>query len=56
MIGSDVYGPMGHELIPFSSQDGAENFMKDHHGKEILTFDKITPELIKSMRVGQRMR
>lgn len=56
VIGSDVYGPMGHELIPFSSRDGAENFMKDHHGKEILTFDKITPELIKSMRVGQRMR
>jgi len=54
VIGSDVYGPMGHELIPFSSRDGAENFMKDHHGKEIL--DKITPELIKSMRVGQRMR
>ncbi len=56
VIGSDVYGPMGHELIPFSTRDGAENFMKDHHGKEILTFDKITPELIKSMRVGQRMR
>ena len=56
VIGSDVYGPMGHELIPFSTREGAENFMKDHHGKEILTFDKITPELIKSMRVGQRMR
>ena len=56
VYGSDVYGPMGHELIPFSTRAGAENFMKDHHGKEILTFDKITPELIKSMRVGQRMR
>ena len=56
VIGSDVYGPMGHELIPFSTRDGAENFMKDHHGKEILTFDRITPELIDSMRVGQRMR
>ena len=56
VIGSDVYGPMGHELIPFSTREAAENFMKDHHGKIILTFDRITPELIDSMRVGQRMR
>ena len=56
VIGSDIYGPMGHELIPFSSMAAAENFMQDHHGKEILTFDRITPELIDSMRVGQRMR
>ena len=56
VIGSDVYGPMGHELIPFSTREAAENFMKDHHGKEILTFDRITPELIDSMRVGQKMR
>ena len=56
VVGSDIYGPMGHELIPFSSKDAAENFMKDHHGKEILIFDRITPEIIDSMRVGQRMR
>ena len=56
VVGSDVYGPMGHELIPFEIRDAAESFSKDHHGKEILTFDKITPELIESLRVGQRMR
>jgi nitrous oxide reductase accessory protein NosL len=56
VIGSDVYGPMGHELIPFGSKDAAESFSKDHHGKKILTFDEITPELIDSLRVGQRMR
>ena len=56
VVGSDVYGPMGHELIPFEIRDAAESFFKDHHGKEILTFDKITPELIESLRVGQRMR
>jgi len=56
VAGSDVYGPMGHELVPFSSREAAENYSKDHHGKKILTFDEITPELIESMRAGQRMR
>lgn len=56
VIGSDTYGPMGHELIPFATREAAESFSKDHHGKKILTFDAITPELIESLRVGQRMR
>jgi nitrous oxide reductase accessory protein NosL len=56
VIGSDIYGPMGHELIPFKSRNAAESFSKDHHAKEILTFDEITPALIESLRVGQRMR
>ncbi len=56
VVGSDVYGPMGHELIPFESKDAAESFSKDHHGKEILTFGEITPGLIDSLRLGQRMR
>jgi nitrous oxide reductase accessory protein NosL len=56
VIGSDIYGPMGHELIPFASKDAADSFLQDHHGKEILTFDKITPERIESLREGQRMR
>jgi nitrous oxide reductase accessory protein NosL len=55
VIGSDVYGPMGHELIPFETREAAESFSKDHKGKEILTFDKITPGLIESLRLGQRM-
>ena len=46
VIGSDMYGPMGNELIPFSTQDAAENFMRDHRGKKIILFDEITPELI----------
>ena len=56
VIGSDVYGPMGHELIPFGSKEAAESFLQDHHGTEILTFGKITPELIDSLRTGQKMR
>ena len=56
VVGSDVYGPMGHELIPFETRAAAESFSKDHHGREILTFEDITPALIESLRAGQRMR
>ena len=54
--GSDVYGPMGKEFIPFSSREAADNFLQDHHGKKILTFDEITDELVQSMRSGSKMR
>ena len=56
VTGSDVYGPMGHEFIPFATREAAESFSKDHHGKEILTFGEITPERVESLRAGQRMR
>ncbi|TKB24164.1 NosL family protein [Desulfopila sp. IMCC35006] len=54
--GSDVYGPMGHELIPFDSQAGAESFFKDHHGKKIYSFAEITPDVIESLRKGHTMK
>jgi nitrous oxide reductase accessory protein NosL len=46
VIGSDMYGPMGNELIPFSTQDAADNFMRDHRGKKIILFHEITPKLV----------
>ncbi len=56
VIGSDVLGPMGHELIPFASKAAAENFKKDHHGTEIILFQDITAERIDSMRQGHKMK
>jgi len=56
VVGSDVHGPMGHELIPFSTRAGAESFMADHHGKQILTFAEITPELVEDLRGASRMK
>ena len=47
--GSDVYGPMGRELIPFAKEAGAEQFMTDHIGKSLLKFDEITHDLIKRL-------
>ena len=49
VIGSDVYGPMGNELIPFASKKAAEDFMRDHHGKRILRFDEIDERVLKEL-------
>ena len=49
VIGSDVYGPMGRELIPFETREDAEVFMKDHKGERILKFKEIS--LKKVMRL-----
>jgi nitrous oxide reductase accessory protein NosL len=46
VIGSDVLGPMGHELIPLASRADAEEFLKDHKGQRILVFDEVTPALV----------
>ncbi len=56
VTGSDVNGPMGHELIPFSTRAGAESFLADHHGRQILTFAEITPELVEELRGVDRMK
>ncbi|MEW6668929.1 MAG: nitrous oxide reductase accessory protein NosL [Thermodesulfobacteriota bacterium] len=49
VVGSDVYGPMGRELIPLSSNEDAETFKKDHRGKQILKFQEITPQVLKGL-------
>jgi copper chaperone NosL len=46
VLGSDVYGPMGKELIPFKGEAEAKEFMKDHAGKSILSFNAIKPETL----------
>lgn len=56
VTGSDVYGPMGAEFIPFSSREAAESFLKDHHGTAILLFTEITPDTVQSMRKGHTMK
>jgi len=49
VIGSDVRGPMGKELVPFAKKAAADGFLKDHHGKKVLSFDEITPAMLKSL-------
>lgn len=47
--GSNVYGPMGNELIPFKNKKSAVDFKNDHGGKLILKFDQITKEMIAAL-------
>ena len=49
VAGSDVYGPMGRELIPFAKESEAREFKKDHKGNSILNFKEITPTVIKGL-------
>jgi len=49
VLGSDIYGPMGRELIPFEKEADAKEFMKDHKGKSILRFKEIHYEMIKTL-------
>lgn len=43
VLGSDVYGPMGVELIPVATMENAKEFLRDHKGKRILKFDEVKP-------------
>ncbi len=49
VIWSDMYGPMGHEPIPFEKEADAKRFMEDHKGRKILRFKDITPKVILSL-------
>ncbi len=49
VLGSDVYGPMGRELIPLERETDAREFMKDHKGMKIIRFAEATPEVIKTL-------
>ena len=49
VIGSDVLGPMGKELVPFAKREDAEGFLKDHGGKRVLGFGEITSATLKSL-------
>jgi copper chaperone NosL len=49
VIWGDVYGPMGHEPIPFEKEADAKKFLKEHKGKKILRFNDINPKVIRSL-------
>jgi nitrous oxide reductase accessory protein NosL len=54
VIGSDVFGPMGHELIPFETQASAKEFLEDHKGTHILRFQDVTEDTIKALDAAQQ--
>jgi copper chaperone NosL len=48
VLGSDINGPMGKELIPCASLAEAGEFMKDHKGGKILAFKQLTRRLFEA--------
>ncbi|MCX7142668.1 MAG: nitrous oxide reductase accessory protein NosL [Proteobacteria bacterium] len=53
VTGSDVLGPMGHELVPLASGADAEEFLKDHKGKRILRFEDVTTKVLAQLDSGK---
>lgn len=49
VTGSDVFGPMGKELVPFEKEAEAREFMRDHKGKKMLRFRDVTPAIVKEL-------
>ncbi|MBR8461330.1 nitrous oxide reductase accessory protein NosL [Campylobacter sp. faydin G-105] len=49
VIGSNVFGPMGDELVPFEKESDAREFAKDHLGKAVLKFDEIDEKVIREL-------
>jgi copper chaperone NosL len=49
VVGSNVLGPMGKELIPFARKADADAFLADHQGRRELRFSEVTPALLKTL-------
>ena len=49
VLDSDIFGPMGRELIPFKSKKSAKAFMDDHNGKAMVLFDDITDKMVMAL-------
>lgn len=49
VIGGDVYGPMGRELVPFATEADAREFLKDHKGKEVLRFGEVKADHLRGL-------
>ena len=49
VTGSNIYGPMGNELIAFKDKKSAKTFMAEHHGKKIVRFDEITGSMVMAL-------
>jgi len=53
VLGSDVYGPMGTELVPFEKRADAEEFQKDHKGTAILRFQDVGDPTIRTLQAPE---
>lgn len=52
-VGSDVLGPMGHELVPLLNEADAEEYTRDHKARALLTFAEVTPAVLDMLDQGR---
>jgi nitrous oxide reductase accessory protein NosL len=52
-VGSDVLGPMGHELVPLANDADAADFTRDHKGRKLLAFDAVALPLLADLDQGR---
>lgn len=52
VIGSDVLGPGGDELVAHESVSEAREFSRAHHGRRVVVFQTVTAELLDSILGG----
>jgi len=55
VVGSDVMGPMGKELIPFADAASARNF-QGKNGGQLAEYDAIGMETLKPLMGGMKMK
>lgn len=49
VLGSDILGPMGHELVAHAGREAAEEFRRDHGGRQVVAFEEVTRGLLQSL-------
>mgnify|MGYP006282792987 CR=1 FL=1 len=49
VIGSDLEGPMGRDLVPVEGREAARRFLEDHTGDRILSFDEVTRDVVEAL-------
>jgi len=49
VVGSDVVGPMGHDLIPVAGEAAAERFRADHDGERVVAREAINGDLLDAL-------
>ena len=54
VVGSNVYGPMGHEVIPFGDKKAAETFLSEHVGLRLYRFDQVTIQLLDRLDASKK--
>jgi hypothetical protein len=53
VVGTNLVGPMGLDLIPAKGMAAANSLKHDYDGDLIVTIDQITPEVIDRARRGR---